>query len=440
MTRPEIHFAPEKNWMNDPNGTVFSNGIYHLFYQYNPHGSDWGNICWAYANSRNLIDWQRSNVYLTPQTEMGERYCFSGCAVKTLNGFKIFYTSIGFEKDAVQRHAKQIICDADKNFKHIKRNGFCITADIHNFSVSEWRDPFVFVCRNEYYMVLAGVTDKSHILLYRATDGTLNKWEYVGIFYTPPYDDIAECPNIAVFDDKIVLIYSLVRENIVKYASGTFDGKRFSVKNTGTVDWGKNCFYATNLAYDEKGNYILFGWQKESLINKSSVDGTYSGCLALPRVMLLNGFTPQFRFTNALTELQDKLLPITEEQNKIVCCSPYERARLTFIASADSVVEILSNGREYVILQFENRFARIVRRSLTERADEQLLQAEVCLEQNEVDIVTDGTITEIIINHSAISFRFYRQYPIKTLFKLVSGTVKNIKIYKMKKPNISTVL
>lgn len=83
IQRPVFHFAPEKNWMNDPNGTLYRDGIYHLFYQYNPRGAEWGNICWAHAVSADLVNWERKGVALSPETQNGERWCFSGCAVET---------------------------------------------------------------------------------------------------------------------------------------------------------------------------------------------------------------------------------------------------------------------------------------------------------------------------------------------------------------------
>ncbi len=66
MQRPAYHFAPAKNWMNDPNGTVYDGKTYRLFYQYNPCGSEWGNICWAYAESSDLVNWKRKGVRLAP--------------------------------------------------------------------------------------------------------------------------------------------------------------------------------------------------------------------------------------------------------------------------------------------------------------------------------------------------------------------------------------
>ena len=59
LNKPVYHFAPEKNWMNDPNGTLYRDGVYYLSYQYNPSGSDWGDIQWAHATSTDLINWKR---------------------------------------------------------------------------------------------------------------------------------------------------------------------------------------------------------------------------------------------------------------------------------------------------------------------------------------------------------------------------------------------
>src|SRR5215207_10671868 len=65
--RPYLHFSPERNWMNDPNGMVYENGTWHLFFQHNPHGTRWGNMSWGHATSTDLAHWEEQPVAI-PQT------------------------------------------------------------------------------------------------------------------------------------------------------------------------------------------------------------------------------------------------------------------------------------------------------------------------------------------------------------------------------------
>ena len=78
LYRPQIHFTPAKIWMNDPNGMVYVDGVYHLFYQYNPQGNSWGNMSWGHATSTDMIHWTEQAVALT-RDELGD--IFSGSAV-----------------------------------------------------------------------------------------------------------------------------------------------------------------------------------------------------------------------------------------------------------------------------------------------------------------------------------------------------------------------
>ena len=64
--RPYFHYSPKKNWMNDPNGLVYSRGVYHMFYQYNPNDTVWGPMHWGHAISRDLIHWQELGIALNP--------------------------------------------------------------------------------------------------------------------------------------------------------------------------------------------------------------------------------------------------------------------------------------------------------------------------------------------------------------------------------------
>ena len=80
--RPQFHFSPKAHWMNDPNGMVYSNGVYHLFFQYYPDGMTWGPMHWGHATSKNMIDWKEQPIALYPDS-LG--YIFSGSAVVDKN-------------------------------------------------------------------------------------------------------------------------------------------------------------------------------------------------------------------------------------------------------------------------------------------------------------------------------------------------------------------
>src|SRR6266404_8421830 len=80
--RPKIHFSPEKNWMNDPNGLVYNKGVYHLFFQYHPYSAVWGPMHWGHATSKDLIHWKREPIALFPDS-LGT--IFSGSAVVDKN-------------------------------------------------------------------------------------------------------------------------------------------------------------------------------------------------------------------------------------------------------------------------------------------------------------------------------------------------------------------
>src|SRR5258705_5181067 len=100
-SKPIFHITASANCINDPNGPVFHNGYYHMFYQHNPYGDQWGHMHWGHVRSRDLVNWERLPIALWPSLELGEEHVFSGCATTNAAGQPlIFYTSIKKGKSA----------------------------------------------------------------------------------------------------------------------------------------------------------------------------------------------------------------------------------------------------------------------------------------------------------------------------------------------------
>ena len=160
--RPQWHYRPEKNWINDPNGFVFYKGWYHLFYQYNPHGDEWGDLHWGHARSRDLLRWETLPVALYPQRERKEKHCFSGCCCVDASGKPhFFYTSVGDASDGLDaRHGayQRLALPADEAMTRlVQDDSFALTQEIHHgMTVLDWRDPCVLRRGDQYLMVLVG--------------------------------------------------------------------------------------------------------------------------------------------------------------------------------------------------------------------------------------------------------------------------------------------
>ena len=166
--RPQYHFTPEKNWMNDPNGLVYYGGEYHLFYQYNPFGKEWGYMHWGHAVSKDLVRWEHLPIAITPDEDSKDKNhatAFSGCAVVDQNNtaglqvgdektLLIFYTSF----ECGQRLAYSN--DKGRTWKKYSKN------PLIPFEKDDARDPKVFFHQPSGNWVMA---------LYRRPEGDEKK-------------------------------------------------------------------------------------------------------------------------------------------------------------------------------------------------------------------------------------------------------------------------
>ena len=300
--RPVYHFRPPCCWMNDPNGTIYHDGWYHVFYQFNPYADYSGQIHWGHTRSRDLVHWEQLPVAIWPSNELGEEACWSGCASVTGDGEPIvFYTSRGTDN---VRPFEQWAALGDGEWltwrKHPENPILALgEGGVPQFE-PDWRDPFIFQADGRTFLVLGAATaDAATVALFETDDANLANWHYHGPIYSQPRNVMrfCECPNFFPLGDKFVLLFSPF--NVVEYSVGSFDANQltFTTDKHGILDPGVSRlshtgqdtgeavnpnYYATNIAFDPDGNCILFGWVR----NFQPGQG-WSGCLALPRILTL---------------------------------------------------------------------------------------------------------------------------------------------------------
>lgn len=290
--RPRYHFRPPAQWMNDPNGVIFHNGWYHLFYQHNPYNDGWGHIHWGHARSRDLVHWEHLPIALWPSLELNEAHCFSGCAALDGQGRPLLiYTSVPNQEDGRPPFA-QWAAVGDPDWIHWQKHPAnpILALETHGGPPLEadWRDPFVFHEAGRAFLVLAGsYDDVAAVALYEAADASLTRWDYRGLLYQTPRSDarLLECPNFVRIGDKWILLTSPFRP--VEYVTGRFDvgSLTFTPEQRGVLDPGATDapnYYATNILFDAAGRCILLGWVRGFPAGRG-----WNGCLALPRILTI---------------------------------------------------------------------------------------------------------------------------------------------------------
>jgi len=299
--RPRYHFLPPKNWMNDPNGLINWQGQYHLFYQYNPAGAEWGNIHWGHAVSNDLVHWRDLPVALTPTPGGPDQDgCWSGCTVNAEGTPTILYTGVKYKVDESEYSgaADQVmesVCLATSEddlltWKKYEHNPVIHSAPAGLVS-GGFRDPFVWHENGSWYLVIgSGIQDRGGILLFRSPD--LYTWRYIGpLFISQDTGVMLECPNLLKLKDKHLLMVNSL-ESGSSYYVGNFEDDKFYSQYHSSLDVGE--FYAPHVLADEKGRQILFGWsweggwqwdKRNDPVFKSM---EWAGVCSLPRVLSLD--------------------------------------------------------------------------------------------------------------------------------------------------------
>ena len=287
--RPTYHFHPPAQWMNDPNGTCYADGWYHVFYQHNPFNDWWDHMHWGHARTRDFVHWEYLPIALYPDNDPAEGHCFSGCCVvRSSHDPLIFYTSVAKNRDEKPNRQRVAIGSRDLLTWQKLAVPAVQISDAPAGTKNDWRDPYVFEHDGRSYMVVGAVipyegTSRASTLLFEAEDETLLRWRYRGLLFVgDPSLSFLECPNFFSLEGRWVHLYS-PREP-VQYHTGRFfpETGALDVELSGLVDHSSE-YYATNTIRDDRGRTILLGW-----VRGFPKGHGWNGCHAIPRELKMD--------------------------------------------------------------------------------------------------------------------------------------------------------
>ena len=300
--RPQVHFSPRSNWTNDPNGLVYFRGEYHLFFQYNPFGDQWGHMSWGHAVSRDLLHWHELPV-----------------AIPEENGIMIFTGSVVVDSAnssgfcAVAKACLVAVYTGDANTPqgHRETQNLAYSLDngrtwtkyeknpVLDLHLTDFRDPGVFWDDASHRWIMTVSLPKEHkVRLYSSTN--LKDWTQLSDF--GPAGDVAgvwECPNLlrvpsengkeSIWAMKVGLNPGAPQGGSgEQYFFGSFDGKSFTASTEagahGWTDYGKDDYCAISYNGLPKGEKpALIGWMSNWQYAAKLPTTPWRGQMSLPR-------------------------------------------------------------------------------------------------------------------------------------------------------------
>lgn len=428
--RPQIHYTQRRGWNNDPNGLIYYEGEYHLFYQHNPYERDWGNMHWGHAVSKDLIHWEELPIALFPD-EHGTM--FSGSAVidyKNTAGFNkgnIPAMVAVYTADSPEKQVQCIAYSLDKGRTWTKYDGNPVVDSKAKWNSHDTRDPKVFWYEptGKWVMVL---NERDGHSIYNSDD--LKHWTFeshiTGFWECP---ELFELPVDGVTGNKKWVMYGASGT----YMIGSFDGRTF-VPESGKHYYSTGTIYAaqtfTNIPSGD-GRRIQIGWGRISHPGMP-----FNGTMLLPTVLSLRTTKDGIRlFSEPIKELET--LQIAKGQWKDLSAEkagellqPYNhtgslRIRTTLSLSHATNAGLSLYGQN--LLDYDMNFNKV---NGVFYSPEDMTSMEIS-----VDIILDRTSVEVFVDGGAYSYSMERRADSnnKDGFRFWGNNiqVKNLEVYEL---------
>lgn len=363
--RPVFHFSPPKNWLNDPNGLVFHEGNYHLFYQYNPYGTKWGHMTWAHATTKDFISWENLPIAI-PENEQDSIMIFSGSAVvdtENSSGFGTkenpplvaIYTAYNYRTDSMKAGQSQHLAfSTDKGVTWTKYD----KNPILDLKKKDFRDPSVFWHTESKQWIMAVVLPLEFKCLFYASKN-LKDWKLLSEFANAGNRRLIwECPALVELpldgdakNKKWALLISAAHPDStskyvgMQYFVGSFDGKTFKNLNkpstTLWLEYGKDFYAAIPWNQNPDGRKIIFGWMNNWAYADTIPTSPWRGQMSVPRTISLKTYPEGIRIVQQ---------PVKELENLRKKKYQFENIEISDIS--DLLKEINSNTLE-IQVEFE---------------------------------------------------------------------------------------
>jgi len=295
LHRPQFHFSPKRNWMNDPNGLIQFKGTYHLYYQYNPSGPQWGHMNWGHATSSDLVHWKEKEVALPEKEHM----IFSGTTALDKDKETLIAAFTSFEYDLnekgglIPKRQHQSIAksiDRGASFQEIDEN------PVLDIGSPEFRDPKLFFDpRTQKWNMLVSLATEHKIAFYQSVD--VIHWEKTSEFGPMGNTDaVWECPDLFELTtdaggSKWILTLSAGHPQKghlgMQYFVGDFDGTHFTPDTQDYplyLDYGKDFYAGITFANTGQNQYAtLMAWIGSHVYSSDTPTAPWRGAMSLPR-------------------------------------------------------------------------------------------------------------------------------------------------------------
>jgi fructan beta-fructosidase len=381
--RPKIHFSPMEKWVNDPNGMVYANGVYHLFFQYYPDSTVWGPMHWGHATSADLVHWKEQPVALYPDS-LG--YIFSGSAVVDKNNSSGFgkngqpplvaifthHDPVGAKQKTNNYQTQSLAYSNDDGKTWVKYTGNPVLA---NPGIEDFRDPKVMwlEAQKKWLMTLAV---KDRISFYSSPD--LKKWTKESDFGQDigAHGGVWECPDLFTLNENGKPVWVLIvninpggpnKGSATQYFLGDFDGNKFTPNDTTTrwLDYGPDEY--AGITWSNTGNRKIFlGWMSNWLYANLVPTVKWRNAMTIPRELSLKRAGKELLVASVPVSELNKInsrvhtfnnVPVSgtlDLSTKVTSVSLPCRLSLAFDQARDFSVVLTNKLKEEVVIGFDH--------------------------------------------------------------------------------------